>query len=634
MLNWIGTLPRRSADGPSTGRHPTLFGPAIVIAVAAFLPMISGSAFQLSRYDLVLTYMMVAIGLNFGLGFAGQLSIAQPVIMGAAAYCAGLLAVDRGWNAWETLVPALAVGVVAGVLLYLPGFRLKGWYLAITTFFAVLVFPDLISATQQWTQGDNGLGPIPPMPGVFGTSATAQFEFILALTAVCWLGVWLIVYSRWGIMMKGMRDSPNAAQASGVNIPFLNLSVSALAALPVGLAGWVFAHTTEIISPTSFNFNLLLLVVASVMLGGRGTMWGPVVGTIVFETLSLYIGPFSIYNTIILGFGVFVCATAFPMGIVPVVRERFRVWFARNDGVDFGARAFEPSDDEADIVAAALGRTDETMVASSTNGGSKESRSGVLEPVLRMVGVQKSFGGNNVLRGVDLELYPGMVHGLVGPNGSGKTTLLNVLTGFVQADDGEIWLQGKPLNHVRPYQVARRGIRRSFQVPQLVVELSVGENMKLGAFGNSGRRLFRWMPHRKAAINERVAAAASTLGMTSRELDIPVKELSLGSRRIVEIGRSMVAEPSVICLDEPAAGLAENDLAMLEQTLRRVAEAQCSVLLIEHNLAFVRKVADVMIELQDGRVMQIKNMRPPHSALGDATGTLDAVGREIDGVTL
>jgi branched-chain amino acid transport system permease protein len=517
--------------------------------------------------------MMVAIGLNFGFGYGGQLAIAQPVVMGVAAYTAGLLNVNRHWNSWATLVPALAVGALVNVLVSLPGFRLRGWYLAITTFFAVAVFPDLLSATQHLTHGDDGLGPIDKFP-VVGTNPSHEYWFVLALVAICWLAIWGLVYSRWGIMTRSLRDSPTAAQSSGVNMPWLKVSLSVISALPVALAGWVFAHSTELISPTSFNFALLLLVVAAVMLGGRGTVWGPIIGTLIFEILSLYIGPFSTYNSVILGGGVFLCATVFPIGIIPLVREFIRVRLPR------------PSSDAEALVAAA-GAQAVTLPEAAV-------RSGPI--VLQARGIAKAFGGRVVLRGVDLDLSGGVVYGLVGPNGSGKTTLLNVLTGFVTRDAGHIELRGSALRADRPQEIARLGIRRSFQVPQLVSELSVGENIKLGAVaGRAGRR-------GRAELNRRVEGVAAELGMTRRDVDTPVAELSLGLRRIVEIGRAMIAEPDVICLDEPAAGLAEGDLGMLARTLRHVAATGCAVLLIEHNLSFVESVADEIIVLEEGEV--------------------------------
>jgi branched-chain amino acid transport system permease protein len=573
--DWVRRQVRRSVQGPATGRRPALYGPAVVVLLAALLPVLTRSSFQLSRYELVLTYMMVAIGLNFGFGYGGQLAIAQPVVMGVAAYTAGLLNVNRHWNSWATLVPALVVGSLVNVLVSLPGFRLRGWYLAITTFFAVAVFPDLLSATQNLTHGDDGLGPIDKFRWV-GDNPSHEYWFVLALTGICWLAVWRLVYSRWGIMARSLRDSPNAAQASGVNMPGLKVALSVISALPVALAGWVFAHSTELISPTSFNFALLLLVVAAVMLGGRGTVWGPIIGTLIFEILSLYIGPFSTYNSVILGFGVFICATVFPIGIIPVVREAIRGLLARGEGKETALAEPPPEEVAVPVEPFAAG-----------DGG---------EPVLRARGIAKAFGGRVVLRGVDLDLSGGLVYGLVGPNGSGKTTLLNVLTGFVSRDAGEIQLCGTILHADPTHQIARRGIRRSFQVPQLVAELSVGENIKLGAIAGKGARRHR------ADLDQRVAAVASELGMGGREVDTPGAELSLGLRRIVEIGRAMIAEPDVICLDEPAAGLAESDLVMLARTLRHVASRGCAVLLIEHNLSFVQGVADEIIVLEEGEV--------------------------------
>jgi branched-chain amino acid transport system permease protein len=228
--------------------------------------------------------------------------------------------------------------------------------------------------------------------------------------------------------------------------------------------------------------------------------------------------------------------------------------------------------------------------------------------VYRASGVTKRFAGITVLSGADLTVHAGEVVGLVGPNGSGKTTLLNIITGHVRADAGDAVLFERPALGSSPQALGSRGVRRSFQVPQLAGELSVLDNVRLGLLG--GRRqqilsgILRGPAYRARTRRDtaRVVAACRTIGLDDSLLRQRVDELPLGLRRVVEVARAVVSGPALVCLDEPAAGLAGPELARLRGVIRQAARSGSGVLLVEHNLAFVREVCDVVVEIRDGRV--------------------------------
>ena len=205
----------------------------VVGILVALVPLVITSNYQLGRVQLVLIYAMVAIGLNLGFGYAGQFAIAQPAIMGTSAYTAGVLSVRYGWSAWETLPVALSLGVVLGGLISVPGYRLRGWYLAITTFFAVAVFPDVIAATYTWTGGTSGLGPITGFnftPGT--TSPVPVYELIVGVTFLVWILSARLTNSRWGIAIRSVRDAPLAATNCGINVGRLKMVVALVASIP------------------------------------------------------------------------------------------------------------------------------------------------------------------------------------------------------------------------------------------------------------------------------------------------------------------------------------------------------------------------------------------------------------------
>ena len=576
----------------------------LVVALLALLPVFSDIQ-QLTRVQQVLIYAIVAFGLNIGLGYAGEFAVAQPVVLGVAAYAAAILNVETGWSPLATLPCAVVIGVAVGFVLSAPGFRLRGWYLTITTFFAAVIFPDLIQLFRGITGGSEGLAGMDPLPGLQLTlgSSPSQFEYVLGIVVVLWLAMYNIYRSSWGVVLRAVRDAPLAAESSGIAVWRVKAAVAVVSSVPVAIAGWMIAHINGVVGPNSFGLSLTIIIIAAVVLGGSGSVWGPVVGIVVVELVALWIGPFSSYNALLVGLAVLVVSALLPAGVIPalITVARWRLGLGRGlalAGVDVAAALPPPSPggsqaDEADI------------------GGPRDGREEVAagDVVYQASGVTKRFAGLTVLAGADLTVRAGEVVGLVGPNGSGKTTLLNVITGHVRADAGEAHLFSRPTLGSTPHLLGSRGVRRSFQVPQLIGELSVLDNVRLGLLG--GRRqqilvgILRGPRYRAATRRDtaRIVAVCRTVGLDDTLLRQRVDELPLGLRRVVEVARALVSGPALVCLDEPAAGLAGPALARLGEVIRLAARTGSGVLLIEHNLSFVREVCDVVVEIRDGRVV-------------------------------
>jgi branched-chain amino acid transport system permease protein len=607
----------------------------VVGILVALVPLVITSNYQLGRVQLVLLYSMVAIGLNLGFGYGGQFAIAQPAIMGTSAYTAGVLSVRYGWSAWETLPIALSLGVLLGGLISVPGYRLRGWYLAITTFFAVAVFPDVIAATYTWTGGTSGLGPIAGFNFTTGTSSPVPvYELIVGVTFLVWILSARLTNSRWGIAIRSVRDAPLAATNCGINVGRLKMVVALVASVPVALAGWLWAHTYQVLSPSSFGLNLLLLLMAAVLLGGRGTLWGPVLGTVVFEGISLWIGAANGYNQLIIGGCVLVVATAFPHGLAGIGKSvaaqvrRVNLWrkvrgqplvVAESEPPPVPEHVQGPGSAEAkqalaeEPVFAPLEASDSHGAAHATALEAKE--------------LSKSFGSVRVIEDVSLQLRLGKVHGLIGPNGSGKTTLLNMITGYVAPDQGTITANTTELSGKSASWIGASGIRRSFQIPQLIGELTVRDNIRLGALGPGratltgallGPYLLPGLRRQGKGEERELDTIAASLALGPEVMDRAASEVPLGLRRIVEIGRAIMGNPVVICLDEPAAGLGPEDLVVLRSILESLARGGHSLLLIEHNLQFVGQVCDTVFQLEDGVLVSQSDYRPVRSASGRA----------------
>jgi branched-chain amino acid transport system permease protein len=559
--------------------------PAVILAFA----LNSAALFQLS---LISVYAVAAIGLNIAIGFGGQLFLGQVAIMGVAAYAAGLLAVHLHFSPWETLVPALLLGTAVGMLVGLVALRLSSLYLGMVSFFLVVVLPDVVNSFPSITGGDNGLIGIPSLYNSFLRSgALAMYATAVGILIVVVLAVRAVLLSGWGIRLRALRDTPEALSTCGISPTATRLVVYFVTSLLASLAGWEMAFLNGYVAPELFGVDLTLLLLAGVVVGGQGTILGPIIGTAIVEGYSNLVGQFSTYNTIGLGVILIVIVIVFPNGIAEIARS--------------GRRRLKPSErrlarDTAAPRASAqpghpapAGRRDPAMAATA---------------VLQVGGLSKSFYGVAAVRSVDVMLAAHEVLGLVGANGSGKTTVVNLITGIYPPDSGQISLNGKDVIGLAPYRIAQCGIARTFQVPQFVLRASVTENLEVGLLARYPQPAWLpvFRPRRSARLDrERRAEAEGILdrlqiaAVTWRQ---PVAALPLGLKRVLEVGRAIGTGANLLCLDEPAAGLNEDELDRLAAVLAALREQGCGVLIIEHNRRFVSAVADTALLMEAGRI--------------------------------
>jgi ABC-type branched-subunit amino acid transport system ATPase component len=362
-----------------------------------------------------------------------------------------------------------------------------------------------------------------------------------------------------------------------------------------------------------FTFNLLLILIGGVFIGGAGTLFGPVVGVAIFEGISLWIGPFSSYNDLFVGAGVIVVAIAFRGGVIPRLQTLGAFVTVRSGPLrDRTGLWHKPTEASEDIDIARSGGVDGMQL---------------LEPIgahdgLTASGISKDFQGVRALSDVDVQVCGGELLGLIGSNGSGKTTLLNIITGFVAADSGRVTVDGVDLSGRLPAYIARHGIGRTFQVPRLVDRLSVRRNIELGLIGRQRQMpvgsMLRLPRFRRLERERRdlITRTWNQIGLDTALLNQPVRTLSLGLKRIVEVARAAIAGPPVICLDEPAAGLDNDERDLLGNVLRAMVAQGRSVLLIEHNIRFVLDLCDSIVLLETGTI--VGRGRPKDNEIDEA----------------
>lgn len=569
----------------------------LLVLLLATAPLWAGSSFGLARYSVAIAYVIAAIGLNLAFGYAGEMVLGHPAIMATGAYAAGMLSSLAGLGFWIAAPLGVLAGVAIGMLMMVPGLRVSGWYLALITMFVVIVLPHVVILGEEWTGGEFGLSGIHG-PRFFGEPVSEAGLFLMTLLAAVLILIASanIVRSDWGYRLRGLRDARQAAQAVGIDLVRTRLATYLMCSIPPAVAGVLLAYTEKFVNAESFGISLTLLLLTGVVLGGAGTLLGPVIGMIPLIILSFWVGPFSPYNAIFLGLGLLVGTLLFPDGLVPALARRRRTQ----------AGAFET---------AGTGAITDAVVALDVVRPIADTARRHGAATLVAEGISKRFGGVQALDGVSISLQPGAFVGLVGPNGSGKSTFLNAVSGVFRPDAGRVRILGRDVTGEPVHRLARVGVGRTFQVPQLIDDLTALENIEIGLVGQDSTPLakaaLRWpgLARKERQRRERAYEAFRSLGLPAEALTLPASQLPLGLKRIVEVGRAAVSEPSILLLDEPAAGLNDEERARLGELLTGLSAGGMTVLVVEHNVPFVMRFCEELVLLEAGKVTCTANLR-------------------------
>jgi branched-chain amino acid transport system permease protein len=616
-----GAVARRTKNRQRLG---PLVAAVVIVLILAF-PAFSGNSYDLGRVQLGMVYVLVALGLNVAYGLAGEFTLGHVAIMAVGAYSAGILTAHAGWNLWIALLAAVIIGMLASLALGAPSVRVRGAYLGLLTLFAVLAIPPLVTLGEEWTGGEYGLLGIPlvEIGGLDPTTATYLVTAVFLILVV--LGLRNLIKSSWGMRFSLLRDAPRAAESVGFNNLATKLIAYAVYGAVAALAGALMAYNDGTVVGSTFNVNLTLIILTGVVLGGRGTLWGPVLGTIPLILLSFYVGPFSETNPIIFGAVLVLAVMLFPNGIVtaftyeilPAVRERGFAGWLRSLLPNRGAGIHAPQQEEIAAEDLERGSVPDNVLPFNliTPGADKKQTDN--EPLLEVSQLRKSFGGVAALDGVDLTVEKGQIVGLVGQNGCGKSTLLNMISGFYTPDSGTVRIGGEQTTGNAPHAIARRGVGRTFQVPRLVDRATVADNISAGLIGHEPSRFLSSVlalpvARREARLRRKQAVEmVQILGLERDAADVLANSLPLGVKRIVEVGRAAVAWPSLLLLDEPAAGLNDEERGRLSNTVKALARAGITPIVVEHNIEFVLDLCDTVVLMESGSVCSVYRTNDP-----------------------
>lgn len=552
---------------PRLGKPFHLLATLAVVGVAAALIVTLNSYYVFVLANIALL-AIVGIGLNVLLGLTGQVSFGHVGFYAIGSYTVAILTTTAGWSFWAAWPAAALVAAVFGLLLALPALRVKGPYLAMITIAFSFVVQHAIVEMRGLTGGQNGILGVPAPVLHAGLSTEATVALLALSAAVVLLGGYaLLSGGSWGAAMRAVKDSETAAQSIGLNPLVIKTVAFGISALLAGLAGGLYAPLSGLVTPDSFSFIQSILFVLAVVAGGAATLAGPVAGAVIVVLVPELLSSLEEYRLLLFGSMMLLVLWLAPEGMVGALARLRRRPEASAHAAAATPRPALPVRPRKTLDADAL-----TMV----------------------------FGGVRAVSQLGFRVSPGAVTSLIGPNGAGKTTVLNMLSGFYRPTGGRFSLDGKALQGLPATRIARAGVARTYQTSQLFPSLSVEDNVALAAGKGRLGQLLGSGCFGAAETRARARALLAYCGYHGSP-DLCAGDLAHVDRRLVEIARALAADPDVLLLDEPAAGLSHEDKEQLSGLLRRIADAGISVVLVEHDMGLVMGISDHIVVLDAGR---------------------------------
>ena len=548
------------------------------IAITFSTILLASNTYYLYVLGTVAVFTLVGVGLNILTGLSGQVSIGHAGFFAIGAYTGSLLMTKLQWNFWLAAIVAVIMAAGTGIVLAAPALRVTGPYLAmVTVAFGIIIERILI----EWVSLTGGFGGIfnIPKPSLLGLQPPLRDVVLLAwLSAIAALICFATVKDRaWGRAWQAVRDDEIAATTMGLNSQRIRLMAFAVSAAFTGLGGVYFASIVGFISPGSFTFHRSILFLLAAILGGLGTVAGSLVGAIVLVVLPELLSDFAEYQLLFFGILLLLTLWLTPEGVVSFIVKRFST-----------SQPVYPPEMSPDAIPASI--------VKSQNDLSLEVRQMAI-----------GFGGIKAVDNVDLVANSGTITSVIGPNGAGKTTLLNLLTGFYRAESGSVNLGRLDLTGQDTLAIVGAGLSRTFQTTRLFNSLSVLDNLKVAfagdRLGSIVTALFDWRNRERQKLTETKSIELLSFVGYRGNIHARADSLSFGERRLVEIARALATNPQAILLDEPAAGLGQQQRDWLANLLRRLANAGMKVIAIEHDMNLVMEISDRVVVLDRGRVI-------------------------------
>ena len=597
---------------------------AVLVAVPFVLPYLGSAPNTVNR---ILVWGLFGIGFDILFGYTGLLSFGQSALYGTGGFVAAYLLTRAGF---PHVITALLIGMVAaaivGYLVGLIALRRTGIYFAMITVAIAEVFYFVeFNPLSEWTGGENGLPGVPTptlqlgFTSIHFTTGWSLYPFLAFCYFVGIVIALRIVRSPVGAVFRAIRENPLRAAAVGHSIHGYKLAAFVIAAAYAGFAGGLLGVLQAFMPPEAFTFDTSGQLVMQTAIGGRGTLFGPLVGAAVWLFLQDFL-----QATLNLG-----AAWKLVLGLVFVLL----VFFLRQgiigglvDLYDFlrGRGAPPPAPEEAPPATPAA--------APSASMPARHHASGRYSgPILQASGLTKHYGGVVANEGIDFTVNPGELRGIIGPNGAGKTTFFKMLTCEVPPTSGRIVFEGRDITGMSVTDVCQLGLTKSYQVNQLFNRLTVRENVTIAALAEL-RGKFRLdmlaRMDRIAGLGEQVESTLELVNLVGRR-DTPVAQLAYGEKRRLEVGLALASSPTLLLLDEPLAGMSPRERAETVKLLKSIGRGR-TLIIIDHDMDSLFELAERITVLQEGRVLvegspdEIKgNAKVQEAYLGGVNGSFE-----------
>jgi branched-chain amino acid transport system permease protein len=564
--------------------------PLILVGVAVLLACLIIGDHRYYQRILLLVVIWICISSNFNIisGYGGQIVFGFMMFVGAGGYTTVLLFKLLGLTPWVGMIVGAIIAAIIAFIIGYPTLRLHGHYFAVATIaFPLMAIPIV-----------NHLG-FEEVHIPFAGHGAASMQFYDTRYYVLMTTILLVVYliitrmierSRFGYSLMAIKQNEAAAEGMGIHTHRVKLLAFMLSAFLAGIAGTIYSFSVLFLLTSAAAFGLFIIVriLSITIVGGLGTLWGPVIGAVLLvpigELLAAEVGDrWPGFQDLIYGIVLLVAVIYLPGGIWGKVREMMRrrkgLASLKAQAVPIPSNPNSPSQREKPN-SFKVGTSLPTTLGSDPHG-----------PILKVEGVSKFFGGVHALQDVTIEVPRGKILGVIGPNGAGKTTLFNVMNGYLRPEQGKVLFKGKDVTHLKPHNLCQMGIGRTFQVPQIFSNMTVLENVMIGAFAKERNAT------RAQAISEQIV---QEMELTYRAQDQAVG-LTILETKMLEFSRALATQPELILVDEPMAGLNPEESHHIGEIIRGIAATGITVIIIEHVVQSLVKFADTMVGLDEGR---------------------------------
>ena len=580
LASTLDSLP----TGPARRNVVRAWGPLLAILVLVALPLLPLPDFWILQLNYIGIYALPVLGLVLLTGVGGLTSFGQAAFVGIGAYTTAYLTVNLDMSPWLTLFIGLGLTALSAAFIGVITLRMSGHYLPLATIAWALALYYLMGNLDALGKYD----------GILGVKGLSLFGFEFGKQRIFYALVWALVLiasfavirlldSRSGRAIRALAGGSQMAEAMGVNTLRFKIGIFVLAALFASVSGWLYAHFQRTVNPSPFGLKMGIEYLFMAVLGGAAHVWGAIAGAGIVKLLEdqlqvllpRLIGTSGNYELIVFGIMIVLVLKYLPDGVWAFVDRRLPRPHRERDWGE-GANVAELS---------------------------TRTKPAAGEVVLDVQAIRKTFGGLVAVNDISFQTRAGQVVGLIGPNGAGKSTTFNLVTGVLGLSGGTVKFRGERISGLPSRKIAERGVARTFQHVKMVPDMTVLENVALGAHlrGRKGAiaAMLRTDRGEERALFREAERQLQRVGMGDITNEL-AGNLAMGQQRLLEIARALCADPALLLLDEPAAGLRHKEKQALAEVLRGLRAGGMSILLVEHDMGLVMDICDHIVVMEFG----------------------------------